>query len=421
MRPQTPKKRLLLLTGALLALAPFARTNAQNKGNLVLPDINIVGQRAFEFVLMGEKAFSLQQVQLPAHRAPRDKQPAGSDLLRDRSPKRPMPRKEWPMGNGLWLAQAEGGSFSRLHLGAQAGREHGQGGMALTQADHAQSSGHMAHSASRNETLQALMAVALPDEGAIALRIGVEDGEQELWGTRTRPQERRVQFRGWKTRITASLPVPKIGSTTFGGHFDADRIEDQRASVSAREGIFGVHGAWDTQMNTTRLRLSAAYTGVSLDQDTADNASRLFGIESGAERAFGAMSLEGGIRYYYADDPSKTAEHMFYPVASLTFAPSPRFKMAISFDPSVAAPSMWERYRKNPFLQLNATPIQGIPNIPNRILEKPVALFLDGSARLREDLSTAIRAGYERTEQFPIWTDADTNGTWEIAPNREIR
>ncbi len=121
-----------------------------------------------------------------------------------------------------------------------------------------------------------------------------------------------------------------------------------------------------------------------------------------------------GIRYFYADDPSEAGEHVFYPLGTLTYTPNPRLEMALAFDPTAVSTTLWKRYQANPFLQL------GTPILPNRTERKPIALSLKFDTRLSETLSGAFRLGYENTEHFPVWTDADTNGTWEIMPDREV-
>ena len=403
---------LLLLTGALLATTPAHSEDTRGKRDLVLPDVNIVGRKTFEFVLMGEKTLRLHRFKLPAHRSVGTKKPAGPDLLRDLSPKRAMPQKQWPGGKGALSVRSELGSFARLHLGARAGREWGQAGFALTAGDHTQTAGHTDDSASRCESAEALMAYSLPDKGDLSLRIGVEDGKRELWGTRPLSQQRR--FRRWETRMTASLPMPKNISATFGGGFSGDEIEDRETSIRAEETAVRAFGSIDARKKETRLRLAATYEGAFLDQRTIESTSHLFGLEAGAERVFGAVSLRGGMRYFYADDSSEPGEHLFYPLGSVTYTPNPRLQITLAFDPTAVSTTMWKRSQANPFLQL------GTPSAPNRIEKKPTVLALKCDTRLSETLSGAFRLGYEKAERFPVWTDADTNGTWEIMPDREV-
>ncbi len=403
---------LLLLTGAFLAAGPAHSENAQSKRDLVLPDVNIVGRKTFEFVLMGEKTLQLHRFKLPARRNAGTKKSAGPDLLRDISPKRALPQKQWPVGKGLLRVRSEVGSFTRLHLGAQAGRVRGPVGFALTAGDHTQSAGHRDDSASRCEAVEALMAYTLPDKGDLSLRIGVQDGENELWGARPLPQQRR--FRSWETRLAASLPMPGNGNATLGGRLSRDEIEDRETSVGAEETAVRAYGSIDTQQKKTRLRLAATYEGVFLDQHPVESTSHLLGVEAGAERTFGTVSLSGGIRYFYVDDPSESSEHLFFPVGSLTYTPTPRLEMALAFDPTVVSNTLRKRRQANPFLEL------GTPSVPIRTERKPTALSLKCGARFSETLSGAFRVGYEKSERFPVWTDADTNGTWEIDPNREV-
>ena len=403
---------LLFLTGVLLALTQSHGANAQSKGDLVLPDVNIVGKKSFEFVLMGEKTLRFHRFKLPAHRSVGTKKPAGPDLLLDQSAKRAMPQKQWPVGKGLLSIRSEVGSFTHLHVGAQAGRERGRAGFALTAGDHTQTAGHTDDSASRCETLEALMAYTLPDRGDLSLRIGVEDGERELWGAHVHPLERR--FRRWETRLAASLPMSESISATFGGRFSMAEIEDRKAPGGAEETAVRAHGSIDARKKETRLRLAATYEGVFLDQRTVESTSHLLRIQAGAERAFGAVSLSGGMRFFYADDPSEAAEHLFYPLGTLTYTPSPRLQMALTLDPTVVPTTLWKRHQANPFLQLET------PSVPNRTHRKPIALSLKCDARLSETLNGAFRLGYEKAEHFPVWTDADTNGTWEIMPDREV-
>ncbi len=403
---------LLLLTGALLALTQSHSANAQSKGDLVLPDVNIVGKKSFEFVLMGEKTLRFPRFKLPAHRSVGIKKTAGPDLLRDLSPKRAMPQIQWPGGKGVLRIRSEVGSFARLHLGARAGRERGRAGFALTVGDHTQTAGHTDDSASWCEAVDALVAYTLPDKGDLSLRIGVEDGKNELWGARPLPQERR--FRRWETRMAASLPMPANGSATLGGRLSRAEIEDRETSIRAEETAVRAFGSIDARKKETRLRLAATYEGVFLDQRTVESTSHLLGVEAGAERAFGAVSLRGGMRYFYADDPSEAGEHLFYPLGSLTYTPNPRLEVTLAFDPTAVSTTLWKRSRANPFLQL------GTPSAPIRIQRKPFALSLKFDARLSETLSGAFRVGYEKSERFPVWADADTSGTWEIMPDREV-
>ena len=403
---------LLFVTGVLLAVTQFHRANAQTEGDLVLPDVNIVGRKRFEFVLMGEKTLRLHRFKLPAYRSVGAKKPAGPDLLLDISPKRAMPQKQWPGGKGLFSVRSQLGSFADLHLGARAGREQGRAGFALTVGDHTQTPGHTDDSASRCEAVEALMAYTLPDKGDLSLRIGVEEGETKLWGARPLPQQRR--FRRWETRMAASLPMSENISATLGGRLSRDEIENRKTSIRAEETAVRGFGVLYAQQKETRLRLAATYEGGFLDQRTIESTSHLLGVEAGAERVFGAVSLSGGVRYFYADDPSEAAQHLFYPKASVTYTPNPRLEMALAFDPTAVSTTLWKRYQANPFLQL------GTPSLPNRTERKPMALSLKFDTRLSETLSGAFRLGYENTEHFPVWTDADTNGTWEIMPDREV-
>ena len=190
-------------------------------------------------------------------------------------------------------------------------------------------------------------------------------------------------------------------------------------SGGAEETVVRVSGALDAQKKETRLRLAATYEGVFLDQRTIESTSHestshLLGVETRAERAFGAVSLSGGIRYFYADDSSEAAEHLFYPLGSLTYTPNPRLQIALTFAPAVVPTTLWKSHQANPFLEL------GTPSGPNHTHRKPIALSLKFDTRLSETLSGAFRLGYENTEHFPVWTDADTNGTWEIMPDREV-
>ncbi|MCK5119301.1 MAG: hypothetical protein KAQ78_06950, partial [Candidatus Latescibacteria bacterium] len=214
--------------------------------------------------------------------------------------------------------------------------------------------------------------------------------------------------------MAASLPMSENISATLGGRLSRDEIENRKTSIRAEETAVRGFGVLYAQQKETRLRLAATYEGGFLDQRTIESTSHLLGVEAGAERVFGAVSLSGGMRYFYADDPSEAAQHLFYPKASVTYTPNPRLEMALAFDPTAVSTTLWKRYQANPFLQL------GTPSLPNRTERKPMALSLKFDTRLSETLSGAFRLGYEKSERFPVWSDADTNGTWEIMPDREV-
>ena len=214
--------------------------------------------------------------------------------------------------------------------------------------------------------------------------------------------------------MAASLPMPKNISATFGGGFSGDEIEDRETSIRAEETAVRAFGSIEAREKETRLRLAATYEGAFLDQGTPESTSHLLAVEAGAERVFGAVSLRGGMRYFYADDSSEPGKHLFYPLGSMTYTPNPRLQIALTLDPTAVSTTMWKRSQANPFLQL------GTPSAPNRIEKKPTVLALKCDTRLSETLSGACRLGYEKAERFPVWTDADSNGTWEIMPNRTV-
>ena len=410
---------LLLLIGSLLAVSPTYSQNEESKRDIVLPDVKIVGRKRFEFVLMGEKTAQVHKFKLPAHRSVGTKEPVGPDLLLDLSPKRVMPQSQWPRGKGLLTFRSEVGSFANLHLGAQAGRERGRTGFALTLGEHAQTAGHVDNSASRYEAIEALVAYNLPDRGDLSLRLGIEDGERELWKAPPRPEERR--FRRWETHLAAALPLSRDISTTFGALLGTDEIADRNSSRRAEEIVVRAYGALDARWKGTLVRLAGTYEGVSLDQRTSEGTNHFLGVEASAERVFDSVALRGGIRTAYADDYTTDGEYLVYPMGSLTYTSNARIQMALTFDPSAVPTTLWKMHETNPFLQLDAsTPVQEAPSVPIRTRKRPIALTLKLGAQIAEALSGALRVGYEKVEHFPVWTDADTNGTWEVIPNREV-